>query len=66
MGRIKSTAVKRLGDELLTLHAGKFSTDFDKNKKVLDEIRKIQSKKTRNALAGYVTKKVKQMERSSV
>jgi small subunit ribosomal protein S17e len=64
MGRIKSTAVKRLGDEILASHRNRFSADFDKNKKILGEVREMHSKKTRNSLAGYITKKIRQMERS--
>jgi small subunit ribosomal protein S17e len=63
MGRIKSTAVKRLGDELIEAHKNKFSADFEKNKKALGEVKKTRSKKTRNSLAGYITKKIKQMEK---
>ncbi len=55
MGRIKSVPVKNLGDELIAAHAKKFTTDFEKNKKVLDEVKKIKSKKTRNIVAGYIT-----------
>ncbi len=55
MGRIKSVPVKNLGDEMIEKHGKKFTVDFDKNKKVLGEVKKIKSKKTRNVVAGYIT-----------
>lgn len=59
MGRIKSTAIKTLGGELIAEHAEKFSKDFEKNKKALGSIKKIRSKRTRNILAGFITRKMK-------
>lgn len=59
MGRIKSVPVKNLGDEVLTSHADKFTADFEKNKKILDGIKKIKSKRTRNVVAGYITTQMK-------
>ncbi len=66
MGRIKSIAIKRLGEELIKEHGGKFSTDFEKNKKVLGEVKPIKSKRTRNILAGYITKKMQQIKSSGI
>jgi len=66
MGRIKSIAVKTLGEELLRSKADKFSTDFVKNKDVLNQIRPIKSKKVKNVLAGYITKKMKTINDSGI
>ncbi|MEM5812383.1 MAG: 30S ribosomal protein S17e [Candidatus Aenigmatarchaeota archaeon] len=66
MGRIKSIAVKNLGDELIRLHGNKFTEDFERNKKVLDEIKKIKSKRTRNILAGYITKQMKKIKKTGI
>ncbi len=62
MGRIKSVPVKNLGDDLMATHGKKFATDFDKNKKVLDEVKKIKSKRTRNVVAGYITKQMQKIK----
>lgn len=59
MGRIKSTAIKTLGKEIIAEHGEKFSKDFGKNKKALEGIKKIRSKRTRNILAGFITRKMK-------
>lgn len=57
MGRIKSTMVKRAARQLL--QEDTFTTEFDKNKKILKDT--MPSKPVRNKIAGYITrlKKVK-------
>ena len=59
MGRIKTKPVKGAGEKLFKLHGEKFSNDFQKNKQVLTEVAEVHSKKIRNILAGYLTKKAK-------
>lgn len=53
MGRIKSKLVKRTANTLLKAE-NQFNFSFEKNKKVLGEI-KI-SKKIRNQIAGYIAR----------
>lgn len=60
MGRIKQKGVKVLATELMRQHTGKFTTNFEKNKKILGELLPIKYKKIRNLLAGYITKKMSQ------
>ena len=64
MGRIKSVPVKNLGDEVIEKNVNKFSEDFNKNKKALDEVRKIKSKRTRNVVAGYITTQMKKAKKA--
>lgn len=59
MGRIKTQQIKSKGNELYDLHGKRFSKDFDENKKVLEQVATVHSKKLRNILAGYLTRKVK-------
>jgi small subunit ribosomal protein S17e len=59
MGRVKSIAIKTLGDDLIRQHSKKLTPDFDANKKALAEITEIKSKRVRNVLAGYISKKMK-------
>ena len=66
MGRVKSIAIKTLGNDLIRDHIKKFSPDFDSNKKALGDITEIKSKKVRNVLAGYITKKMKGMKHPEV
>ena len=65
MGRVKSIAIKTLGDDIIKAHPKKLSADFDSNKKVLADITVIKSKRTRNVLAGYISKKIKAMRTES-
>ena len=55
MGRIKSIAIKNLAKAIAEEHKDRFSTDFENNKKAVSEFRKIDSKKIRNMVAGYIT-----------
>lgn len=59
MGRITPTQIQRIGNELIERHPKKFSKDFDDNKKKVDKLAEIQTKKMRNRLAGYITRKIK-------
>ena len=62
MGRIKTTQIKRAAQKLVKEHKDKFESDFSKNKKVVDELLNVQSKKLRNVIAGYVTRLVRTKE----
>lgn len=57
MGKIKSKAIRRTGNTLCEKGI-EFSEDFNKNKKVLG--REMPSKKMRNQIAGYLSRKKKQ------
>ncbi len=62
MGRIKTKAVKRITDELVENHFDEFTEDFDSNKEIVEKYTEISSKKLRNIIAGYVTRRVKSKE----
>ena len=62
MGRIKTTQIKRAAKKLVREHRDKFKTDFSKNKKIVDELLDVHSKKLRNVITGYVTRLVKTKE----
>ncbi len=47
---------RRLSEELLGRHPDVFGTDFEQNKKVLEELALIPSKQLRNRIAGYIAK----------
>lgn len=63
MGRIKTTLVKRTGEELIKNYPDRFSEDFDDNKKMLPEVVELHSKKFRNVIAGYITRLVKNKQK---
>ena len=59
MGRIKTTLIKRTGKKLYSEHKDEFKDKFEYNKKIVDGLVDVQSKKLRNIIAGYVTRLVK-------
>jgi small subunit ribosomal protein S17e len=61
LGRIRQTFIKRTGDELIEKFEDRFTTDFETNKKVVEEVALISTKRLRNRIAGYITSKVKKM-----
>ena len=66
MGRIKITAIKNLADELIGQFGDKFSTDFEKNKETVNEVKEVKSKKTRNILAGYITRQMQKIKKTGI
>lgn len=59
MGRIKTKKIKSAGDDIYAKHADRFTADFVKNKEEVSKVAEVRSKKLRNILAGYLTKKSK-------
>ena len=55
MGKSRRVKTKRLAEEILKKYPNKFTTDFDENKKLVEEVVIISSKNLRNKLAGYIT-----------
>ncbi len=60
MGRIKTSQVKRISNQLLVYHKDKFNDNYAHNKKVTDELVEHYSKKLRNVIAGYMTRMIKE------
>ena len=56
MGRIKTRLVKRVTNDLLEAHADAFTTEFEKNKAIVEQHANMPSKKIRNVVAGYATR----------
>lgn len=54
MGQVKNLFIKNLARELVEKYPDKFSEDFQKNKEELEKLVKLESKKIRNLLAGYI------------
>ncbi len=46
--------IRRISTELLSSYRGKFGTDFQENKKALNEIAIIRSKGLKNEIAGFI------------
>ncbi len=55
---IKPSYTKNLGEELLVKHREKFSGNFEENKHAVAEVAAIDSKRVRNRVAGYISRKI--------
>jgi small subunit ribosomal protein S17e len=54
-GKVRTELVKRIARELVERFPEKFTTDFENNKKLVESLTNISSKKLRNKVAGYIT-----------
>jgi small subunit ribosomal protein S17e len=54
-GKVRPELVKRIARELVERVPEKFTTDFENNKKLVESLTNISSKKLRNKVAGYIT-----------
>ena len=59
-------AIKTMASDLIREHGNVFSDDFEKNKKALETLKPIKSKRVRNALAGYLANEAKKVKRSGI
>ncbi len=61
---IKPSYIKNMGTELLKKQRELFSNNFQENKQQLGASAVISSKRVRNRIAGYITRKVNTKKRS--
>jgi small subunit ribosomal protein S17e len=61
---IKPSYIKNLGTQLLAEQRDYFSTSFEENKQQLGKSSVIGSKRVRNRVAGYITRKINSKKRS--
>lgn len=66
MGRVRTKTVKRASRELIEKYYYKLSEDFHLNKKILDSVAKIATKRLRNKIAGYTTHLMKRIQKGPV
>ena len=60
MGRIKTMLVKSIAKKLIKVHGQEFTSEFDKNKELVEKYTNVDSTKMRNIIAGYTARLVKQ------
>ncbi len=63
MGKVRPAFIKNTAKRLLELYPDKFTTDFEHNKCMVQELTNITSKRVRNRVAGYITRLVKRREK---
>ena len=55
LGKVRTERVKRVAKELIDRFPQRFSEDFDFNKKAVEALTDVSSRKLRNRIAGYIT-----------
>ena len=60
MGRIKTVLVKRIAEKLVKEHGQEFTSEFEKNKALVEKYTNVTSSKMRNIIAGYTARLIKQ------
>ena len=61
---IKPSYIKTLGNELVAKQRTNFSNNFEENKQQLGKSAVVESKRVRNRIAGYITRKINTKKRS--
>lgn len=56
MGRIRTKNIKKAAVQLKEAYPDRFSKKFEENKAAINELNLFENKRTRNKVAGYVTR----------
>ncbi len=59
LGCIRPRYIKNAARELLMHYPDEFTTDFETNKRLVEQYTDVDSKKVRNRIAGYLVRLVK-------
>ncbi|MGP3668248.1 MAG: 30S ribosomal protein S17e [Candidatus Bathyarchaeota archaeon] len=65
LGSVRTTLIKRISRQLIEKYPEVFTEDFEKNKKVVGEVLKTNSKEVKNQVAGYITSIIKVYKKTS-
>ncbi|KAI3721746.1 hypothetical protein L2E82_32764 [Cichorium intybus] len=66
MGRVRTKTVKKSSRVVIERYYGKMTLDFHTNKKILEEVAIIPSKRLRNKIAGFSTHLMKRIQKGPV
>ncbi|KAJ9454420.1 40S ribosomal protein S17-3 [Diplonema papillatum] len=66
MGKVRTKTVKRASRTLVEKYYSKLTMDFHTNKKVIEEVSDIPSKRLRNKISGFTTHLMKRISRGPV
>jgi len=61
MGRILHKRFRNYAEEIIKRYGNLFTTDYQKNRKILETIASLPSKRVRNMIAGYITRRIKRI-----
>jgi small subunit ribosomal protein S17e len=59
MGKVRTILIKNVSKELISKYPNVFSSDFEKNKELLEKYLEIDSKHLRNRISGYIVNLLK-------
>ncbi len=62
VGKVRPELVKRTAEELVEMYPDRFGTDFEGNKKLVESLTTVSSKRLRNRIAGYISRLLGTME----
>ncbi|KAM0832406.1 hypothetical protein ACQ4PT_064928 [Festuca glaucescens] len=66
MGRVRTKTVKKTSRQVIEKYYSRMTLDFHTNKKVLEEVSILQSKRLRNKVAGFTTHLMRRIQRGPV
>ncbi|PCH37609.1 40S ribosomal protein S17 [Wolfiporia cocos MD-104 SS10] len=66
MGRVRTKTIKRASRVLIEKYYPRLTLDFHTNKRIIDEVAVVPSKRLRNKIAGFTTHLMKRIERGPV
>ncbi|KAJ0612746.1 putative ribosomal protein S17e [Helianthus annuus] len=66
MGRVRTKTVKKSSRTVIERYYSKMTLDFHTNKKILEEVAIIPSKRLRNKIAGFSTHLMKRIQKGPV
>jgi small subunit ribosomal protein S17e len=55
LGKIRPSYIKKISRILMERFPEKVNSDFENNKKIVDNLTNVSSNKLRNRIAGYIT-----------
>ncbi|HME51246.1 MAG TPA: 30S ribosomal protein S17e [Candidatus Lokiarchaeia archaeon] len=65
MGKVRPDFIKRVAKELINKEPKLYSSSFEENKQILNQITDIKTKRFRNRIAGYITSLIKLKNRQA-
>ena len=66
MGRVRTKTIKRAARELIEKYYQKLTLDFHLNKKILESVADISTKRLRNKVAGFTTHLMKRIQKGPI
>jgi len=66
MGRVRTKTTKRASRVLIEKYYPRLTLDFHTNKRIIDEVAVVPSKRLRNKIAGFTTHLMKRIQRGPV